>query len=191
MVTGVRPPATVPTRRAFSRSRLRPISGTEWAKVHFASPDFTRRNVHVVRNDDPDQVLEITLKPVRLVRASVIETPVDSPRESLGWYVYALDSTVENGYYIDAMRAKGAIWESGSIGDGSQDEPRRLQVALMAGRYRFRFCRTAWSDLSTSLFPLGTVLSNCLTSIWKLWPVLRCSASRPPRSRPLILKPNR
>ena len=48
--------------------------------VCFASADFTRQALRLVLADDPDRPLEITLKPVRFVRARLIETPVDHPQ---------------------------------------------------------------------------------------------------------------
>ena len=36
--------------------------------------------------------MEITLRPVRLVRGRVIETPKDHPEADVGWDVYSLDA---------------------------------------------------------------------------------------------------
>src|SRR5262249_6992526 len=62
------------------------------AKLHFASPDYTQQAIHVIRAGDPDRPLDITLKPTRLVRVRVIETPNDDPKAYLNWEIYTLDA---------------------------------------------------------------------------------------------------
>ncbi|MFI5387336.1 MAG: sigma-70 family RNA polymerase sigma factor [Fimbriimonadales bacterium] len=112
-------------------------------ELHFASADFSRQAIHVVRLDDPDQPVEIALRPVRLVRARVIETPKDEPQQGLEWHVYSVDAADEQLYKIPAIGEKGAYWVNGSLefpDEGrSTDEKRRLEVRLPAGRYKIRF----------------------------------------------------
>ena len=100
--------------------------------VHFASPDFTRRAVHAVRHGDPDQPVEITLRPVRLVRTRVFETPIDHPRALLDWSVFTSDPKA--GILECAMGS----WENPNAGD-SPDQRRRLEVCLPEGKYEVDF----------------------------------------------------
>jgi hypothetical protein len=79
-------------------------------QIHFASADLLREAGQVVRFDRPDRPIEITLRPTRLVRARVIETPQDHPGLSLHWRVFAVDSRDGNAYYIDAIRGMGVYW---------------------------------------------------------------------------------
>ena len=80
------------------------------AVVHFASPDFSREAIVVVRYDDPDEAIKITLRPVRLVRAQVLEMPKDRSREpTCGWDVYSLDRSAGKLDEIPAIGRKGHI----------------------------------------------------------------------------------
>ena len=78
------------------------------------------------RAADPNQPIEITLKPTRLVRARLFETPVDNPSDYLGWHAYSVDATVGNLHYVDKIRKAGAFWEYGKTGiperSGSLDQ---------------------------------------------------------------------
>ena len=128
----------------FLEFTMRPEFGAE--TVHFASPDFSREAIFALRYDDPDDVLSITLKPVRLVRARVLETPTDHPEESLKWDVFAIDPKAGNLDETPAIRGKGALWLT-DFSDGRDwmkppyDE-RRFEARLPAGRYKIGF----WSE---------------------------------------------
>ncbi len=132
------------------------LPGTE---VHFASPDFTLQAVHVVAAADPNQPVEITLKPTRLVRARLIETPVDNPSDYLDWCAYSVDATVGNLHYIDKIRKPGAFWENGDGNhpneDGSLAHARRLEILLPAGSYRFWFESDTLTRLIDIVVPTG------------------------------------
>jgi RNA polymerase sigma factor (sigma-70 family) len=112
-------------------------------EVNFASADLTRQAMHVVLADDPDEPLEIILKPVRTVRASLIETPVDLPEWPIDVVIYAADASVGNHYFVDAIREKGAEWDN-DLGEdhvrgGSRETKRRFEARLPEGRYKLRF----------------------------------------------------
>ncbi len=108
-------------------------------QLHVASPDFQHQALRVVRADGPDQPLEITLKPTRLVRARVVETPKDYPRAPLSWQIYSVDPARTNTSYIYAISGKGALWSSGSIFPEDRvpaGGKRQLEVQLSAGPYK-------------------------------------------------------
>jgi len=119
-------------------------SGNE---LHFASPDFSRRAIHVVRFADPDKAVEITLLPVRPVRARVVATPRDVPNDTIEWNVYAADPAVRRLDKIPAITEDGVHWGSGWAENVDPDsrpgQDRRFEVSLPAGRYKVRF----WSDM--------------------------------------------
>ncbi len=48
-------------------------------EIRFASEEFERQAVRIVRAEDPDRPIQVALRAVRSVRASVIETPNESP----------------------------------------------------------------------------------------------------------------
>ena len=78
----------------------------------FATADFSRQAIHVVRVGDPDRPLDITLLPAREVRARVIETPGGHPDEWLGCTVYTVDPALASLYDIPAIGAKGVSGET-------------------------------------------------------------------------------
>ncbi len=127
--------------------------------VHFASPDFSREAIFAVKYDDPDEELSITLKPVRVVRARVLETPTDHPEESLKWHVFTIDPKVGNLDETPAIRGKGALWLT-DFSDGRDwmkppyDE-RRFEARLPAGRYKIRFESDTVSRLTEIVVPAG------------------------------------
>ena len=108
------------------------------AVVHFASPDFSRQAIHSVRYDDPDTAVEITLRPVRLVRARLFETPRDLTDAELEWGVYAVEPTHGRLHQVRSLGENGACWvhswESASE-LGSRGVKRRLKARLPAGHY--------------------------------------------------------
>ncbi len=83
-------------------------------QIHFASPGFLREAVQVVRVDGPDRPLEITLRPTRLIRTRVVETPQDHPEMPLEWRVFSVDSNDGNAYHIDPIARDGS-----TLGDRS------------------------------------------------------------------------
>ena len=114
------------------------LSTEDGVVVHFASPDFSRQAIHSVRFDDVDEPAEITLRPVRQVRARLFEKPWDVVAE-LEWYVYAVDPAQGKLHEIRSIGGNGACWVRGPEyvrESGSADPSRRLEVRLPAGRYK-------------------------------------------------------
>ncbi len=127
--------------------------------VHFASPDFSRQAIFAVRYDDPDEVLTITLKPVRLVRARVIETPEDRPDQSLQWDVFTVDPKAGNLDDAPAIGGKGAVWLADSTEEPDLPGPpyadRRFDARLPAGHYKIRFNSDTVSAVTDLVVPAG------------------------------------
>ena len=91
-------------------------------EVLFASPDYSAQGFVVVRYDDPDRALKITLRPVRLVRARVVETPKDEPQFGFfGWDVYSLDTAAGKLTEIPEIGEKGRI-DALSAGEAHRPE---------------------------------------------------------------------
>src|ERR1017187_7419501 len=127
--------------------------------VHFASPDFSREAIFAVRYDDPDEELSITLKPVRLVRARVLETPTDHPEESLKWDVFTIDPKAGNLDETQAIRGKGALWLTDFSDDRDWMKPpydeRRFEARLPSGHYKIGFWSETVSRLTEIVVPAG------------------------------------
>jgi RNA polymerase sigma factor (sigma-70 family) len=137
-----------------------PISAPRGAaELHVASPDFRRQALRIARAGDPEDALEITLRPAPFVSAHVSETPADHPKEPFVWAVYALDVPGAELEYIEAIRTKGALWARGSWSRittaGSYAIDRRLGVNLPAGRYRVRLRSKTFDHLMDISVPAG------------------------------------
>ncbi len=116
------------------------ISRRNAKAIYIASPDFSRRAIHVVRFDDPDKPAEITLRPVRVVRARVIETPRDVPGSKLNWQVYSVDPADGRLSAIPVIGQVGSVWDDGFLecADAKSTpgaEP-WLEICVPAGRYK-------------------------------------------------------
>jgi RNA polymerase sigma factor (sigma-70 family) len=135
------------------------VPGDPGSEVHVASPDFLRRGTHVVKADDPDEAVEITLRPVRQVRARVIEAPNDDPLARLNWYIYTLDERAPRASYLKEIHARGALVYNGLFdhppADISPDEKRWFEAFLAAGRYRIRFESLTTVRLVDIVVPAG------------------------------------
>ena len=122
--------------------------------VHFASPDFVRQAIAVVRYDDPDRPFEITVKPLRRVRARVVETPTDHPEQNLSWNVYAVDPVpggLDEGE-IAKIGEKAARAQTGYATETDQQgiprAPRLFETDLPPGRYKIGFESDTVSQLT-------------------------------------------
>jgi len=142
----------------FSAQLLMPTN-FPWAELPFASSDFSRQAIHVVRIDDPDRPLEITLLPAREVRARVIETPEDHPEEELNYDIYSIDPAHASLYDSPEIGTKGALWRNSflkkAIDGRSPVERRRLETRLPAGRYRISFRSDTVYDVVDLVVPPG------------------------------------
>ena len=94
-------------------ARLLSQSGKE---IRFASADFSREAIVVVHADDPDRPLDITLLPVRPVRARVAVKPKNDPQEELVWHVYRVDPLAGKLDRIPMFGSSGAFLQTGVIG---------------------------------------------------------------------------
>jgi RNA polymerase sigma factor (sigma-70 family) len=112
-------------------------------QIHVASPDFRREAAHLIRVDEPDRPVEITLKPTRLVTARVLETPNDNPGDSLVWNVYSAVASSGHADHNEASAGTGAWWAgkpSYLNVDSVSPEPKRyLEINLPPGRYEIGF----------------------------------------------------
>jgi RNA polymerase sigma factor (sigma-70 family) len=124
--------------------RLESRISTQFAhELHFASPDFLRQAIHVVHFDEPDAPLEITARPLRTVRARLIETPRDVSEDTIEWTAYSVDPRDGKLEFVPAIDAKGVSWSSGTlqsvIAAGLPREDRTFEVHLPAGEYKVHF----------------------------------------------------
>jgi RNA polymerase sigma-70 factor (ECF subfamily) len=108
-----------------------PIGRLNGHKLHFASPGYALQAIHVLKPGDlADQSLDISLKPTRLVRMRIIETPKDDPKAWMGWTVYT----------VDPLGKSESVWQTWSLPNSNAHDPthmkRHLDVRLPAGRYR-------------------------------------------------------
>ena len=112
-------------------------------EIHIASPDFAQDAVRVVQADDPDRPLEITVRPVRTVRAQVIVRPKGAEGGVIEWHLYTVDSTAGKLKAIPAISAKGAHWGSGSLDDSDPadkaGEQLEVELRVPPGRYQLNF----------------------------------------------------
>ncbi len=133
---------------------------TVWGqRLVFSSSDFSRKAVQDLRYDDPDLPMEITLKPLRLVRARVIETPKDRPQDAVQWRVFSVDPRSNKRSFIPAIGEPGVFWEWGWLGsrfvEGSKNSTRSLEVPLPVGRYKVLFESDTLSRLTDLVVPPG------------------------------------
>ena len=103
------------------------------AKLHFASADFTLQAIRIVKAEDADKPIDVTLSRTRLVRARVIEVPSDDPKAYLNWSAYTVDAS-----------GKGvAEWQHWMLPNPNAHDPdhmkRHLDVRLPTGRYKIEF----------------------------------------------------
>ncbi len=128
---------TDPDGRFFFEFTMLPKYGAQI--VRFASPDFSRQAISVVRYDDPDKSVDITMRPVRRVRARIIETPKDHPEQGLTWKVFAVDPGNDRFDEIALIGESGAYWQTGFSAASEadvHDRYRRFEIDLPPGRYK-------------------------------------------------------
>ena len=103
------------------------------AKLHFASADFTLQAIRLVKAEDADKPIDVTLGPTRLVHARVIEVPKDDPKAYLNWTAYT----------VDAAGKVAAEWQQWMLPNPNAHDPdhvkRHLDVRLPVGRYKIEF----------------------------------------------------
>ncbi len=111
--------------------------------IWFASTDFSERALVVLQADDPDGPIEITLKPLRRVRARVFVKSKIEPFEEITWRLFTVDPTVGELDWMHAVRANSEIWETGLLSDpGTTDaagEIRQLELYAPRGKYKVNF----------------------------------------------------
>ena len=119
-------------------ARLLSQSGKE---IRFASADFSREAIVVVHADDPDRPLDITLLPVRPVRARVAVKPKNDPQEELVWHVYRVDPLAGKLDRIPMFGSSGAFLQTGVIGaqPGPAGQKRWIEPRLTRGHYKIAF----------------------------------------------------
>ena len=128
---GVQRPARTDAQGRFETTF--PTSGMGIDKLHFASADFTLQAIRVLKADDADKPIDITLSPTRLVRARVIEVPSDDPKAYLNWTAFTVDGA---GKVADQ-------WQWWMLPNANANDPdhvkRHLDVRLPVGRYKIEF----------------------------------------------------
>ena len=99
------------------------------------------------------------MRPTRLVRARVVETPKDYPENPFSWAVFSLDSAAGRTYYIRAIHQAGAFWSAGPPDSPEAparlDGPRRFETRLPAGRFRVRIRSATLERLVDFVVPYG------------------------------------
>ncbi len=102
-------------------------------RLHFASADYALQATRTVTPDDAGRPVEVTLRPTRLARARLIETPRDDTKASVNWTIRA----------VDAAGRPGEDWLQWFLPDANDHDPdhvkRHLEVRLPFGRWRVEF----------------------------------------------------
>ena len=116
------------------------------AVVHFASPDFLQQAVVRIDFKEPEKPIDVTLHPVRRVRARVLESPSGVPRRDTRWSVFAVDPPARDHSLAPSPGRGDALWARGLLirkePSTAQGEERELEMHLPAGRYKV----VLWSD---------------------------------------------
>ena len=129
-------------------------------ELHFATPDFTRQAVHVIRSDHVAEPLSVTLRPARPVRARLVQTPVDRQSDYIAWDAFALDAPGGSPAYVEKIGGLGVIWADGPPGSpgtvvSSPEGTLRLEVRLAPGRYRIAFESEILAQVVDVVVPAG------------------------------------
>ena len=111
--------------------------------IWFASTDFSEQALIVLQADVPDGPVEVTLKPVRQVRARVIVKSKTEPVEEVEWRVFTVDPAVGELDWMRAVRANGEFWGGGLLSDPDRGDPnaevRQLELYAPQGHYKVNF----------------------------------------------------
>jgi RNA polymerase sigma factor (sigma-70 family) len=137
----------------------------EAGQLHFASPDFSREAVRVVKADEPDPFIHVILRPTRLVRATLVETPQDRPDDSAAVLVYEIAREKKDAYFLPIIDEAGAFWgETRTSGSAPLAESaastrggkRSWSLFLPPGRYKLLFESTTLLRFKYLDVPPGT-----------------------------------
>ena len=114
----------------------------------------------MVQAGDPNQPVEMILKPVRQVHARVVETPIDHPELLLEWELYSigekgLDASDIN--FLIKHAAKWGDWPTEAVHGTGQGPPegRGFRALLPEGRYRIWFHSDTTVRLVDFVVPAG------------------------------------
>ncbi len=111
--------------------------------IHFASPNFSQQAVCVIRREDPDRPLDVVLRPVRKLRARLMEIPVDYPRSDFEYRIWASDVPGGEMHSGKSGVSGEVFWGHPRILEpsegGAPDDHRWVEALLIPGRYRARF----------------------------------------------------
>jgi RNA polymerase sigma-70 factor (ECF subfamily) len=128
---GVQDPARTDAQGQFRTTF--PDNSARITKLHFASADFTLQAIRVIKPEDVDKPIDVTLSPTRLVQARVIEVPKDDPKAYMDWSIYT----------VDAAGKPVAEWQRWILPNPNANDPdhmkRHLDVRLPVGRYKIEF----------------------------------------------------
>jgi thiol-disulfide isomerase/thioredoxin len=128
---GIQHPARTDAQGRFAITF--PTGGAGMVKLHFASADFTLQAIRVIKAEDADKPIDVTLGPTRLVHVRVIEVPSDDPKAYLNWSAYS----------VDASGKAVAEWQHWMLPNPNANDPdhmkRHLDVRLPVGRYKIEF----------------------------------------------------
>jgi RNA polymerase sigma factor (sigma-70 family) len=128
--------------------------------IRFGSADLSQQALAVLHGDDPDRPIEITLLPVRQVRARVIVKSRVEGFEDVEWRLFALEPPAWN---LDRPSAIGATnwagWDWGSRSDpdktGAAGEIRQLELSVPRGTYELNFYSDALDRVVDIALPGG------------------------------------
>jgi RNA polymerase sigma factor (sigma-70 family) len=139
------------------QASLSAISGSR--SIRFASTDFSQQAIAVVHGDDPDGPVEITLRPMRQVRAQVVVKSKVEPLEEVVWRLYTVDQTAGKLDWMPAIGANGEYWESGLLGDqdttDGRNGKRKLEMWMPAGHYKVNFSSDTLDRVVDVTVPAG------------------------------------
>ncbi len=128
---GVQHPARTDAQGRFTTKFN--LNGLGQAKLHFASGDYTLQATRLIKAADPDEPIDVTLRPTRLVRARVIEVPKDDPKGYLNWTAHAADPSGKIG-------EEWQRWMLPNVNNHDPDHVKRhLEVRLPFGRWKIEF----------------------------------------------------
>jgi RNA polymerase sigma factor (sigma-70 family) len=126
-------------------------------KLYFAAPDFTQQASRVIRADRPYNSMQITLRPTRLVRGSVIASAQEVPfNEAVSWHLERDDPAADE---RDPRGEEAMSWQNGELqrrGETSTTLPSfPLELRVPEGHYKLRVESETQFQTLTLVVPPG------------------------------------
>ncbi|WP_422924035.1 sigma-70 family RNA polymerase sigma factor [Singulisphaera sp. PoT] len=121
------------------------------AKFHFASSDFALQATLFLSKDfDLKKLLDVRLRPTRIVKGRVVEEPRDDPRASMNFGIYTVEQDVK----------PWREWLRWILPNSNANDPphvkRHFEVRLPAGKYKLEFRSETMQRVVDVEVPTGT-----------------------------------